>query len=66
MQKGVYAYHGFRDYERARTEFELARRTLPNDARLYRISAAWTAGRGAGKMQSGISIARRSWIRVMP
>ena len=35
MQKGVYAYHGFRDYERARTEFELARRTLPNDARLY-------------------------------
>jgi tetratricopeptide (TPR) repeat protein len=35
MQKGVYAYHGFRDYERARTEFELARRTLPNDARLH-------------------------------
>ena len=35
MQKGVYAYHGFRDYDRARTEFELARRTLPNDARLY-------------------------------
>ena len=35
MQKGVYAYHGFRDYERARTEFGLARRTLPNDAKLY-------------------------------
>src|SRR5215470_11296520 len=34
-QKGVYAYHGFRDYDRARTEFELARRTLPNDSRLY-------------------------------
>jgi TolB-like protein/class 3 adenylate cyclase len=40
MQKGVYAYHGFRDYERARTEFELARRTLPNDARLYLILGA--------------------------
>jgi TolB-like protein/class 3 adenylate cyclase/Flp pilus assembly protein TadD len=35
MQKGRYAYYGFRDYERMRTEFELARRTLPNDARLY-------------------------------
>ena len=34
MQKGVYAYHGFRDYERARAEFELARRTLPNSSRL--------------------------------
>src|SRR5437870_5591193 len=30
MQKGVYAYHGFRDYVQARAEFELARRTLPN------------------------------------
>ena len=35
LQKGLYAYHGFRDYERARAEFELARRTLPNSARLY-------------------------------
>jgi TolB-like protein/Tfp pilus assembly protein PilF len=35
MQKGLYAYHGFRDYDRARTEFQLAQRTLPNDARLY-------------------------------
>jgi len=35
MQKGDYAYHGFRDYERARTEFELARQLLPNSARLY-------------------------------
>jgi len=35
LQKGLYAYHGFRDYDRARAEFELARRTLPNSARLY-------------------------------
>ena len=35
MQKGLYAYHGFRDYDRALSEFELARRLLPNDARLY-------------------------------
>jgi len=35
MQKGLYAYHGFRDYDRALSEFELARRLLPNEARLY-------------------------------
>jgi TolB-like protein/Tfp pilus assembly protein PilF len=34
VEKGVYAYHGFRDYEKARAEFELARRTLPNSSRL--------------------------------
>ena len=35
MQKGLYAYHGFRDYDRALSEFELARRLLPNEAQLY-------------------------------
>ena len=34
IQKGVYAYHGFRDYETARAEFEQARRTLPNSSRV--------------------------------
>jgi TolB-like protein/Flp pilus assembly protein TadD len=35
MQKGLYAYHGFRDYGQALSEFELARQLLPNEARLY-------------------------------
>ena len=35
VEKGLYAYHGFRDYEKARAEFELARQSLPNSARLY-------------------------------
>jgi len=35
MQKGLYAYHGFRDYVQARAEFELARQSLPNSAELY-------------------------------
>jgi TolB-like protein/Flp pilus assembly protein TadD len=35
MQKGLYAYHGFRDYDRALLEFEFARRLLPNEAGLY-------------------------------
>jgi serine/threonine-protein kinase len=30
----LYHYHGFRDYERARTELTLARRTLPNSAEI--------------------------------
>ena len=35
LQKGVYAYHGFRDYDQALAEFELARKSLPNSSRLY-------------------------------
>ncbi len=35
MSKGLYAYHGFRDYEQARKEFELARESLPNSSRLF-------------------------------
>jgi len=35
MQKGVYAYHGFRDYGRALAELELARAKLPNSAKIY-------------------------------
>ena len=66
IQKGVYAYHGFRDYERARTEFELARRTLPNDARLY--SYLGSVDRRQGRWEDAVrdSIARRSWTHVMP
>src|SRR5213080_551550 len=34
-QKGNYAYHGFRDYDQALKEFELAKQRLPNEARIY-------------------------------
>jgi len=30
-----YHYHGFRDYERARSELAIARRTLPNNAEVF-------------------------------
>jgi len=40
MQKADYAYHGFRDYETARAELELARRSLPNSSRLFTLIAA--------------------------
>jgi TolB-like protein/class 3 adenylate cyclase/Tfp pilus assembly protein PilF len=33
--KGIYAYHGFRDYDRALQELELAKQLLPNEARVY-------------------------------
>lgn len=35
MQKGLYAYHGFRDYQSARAEFELAKKEMPNSSRLF-------------------------------
>ncbi len=34
-----YSYYGFLDYDRARAELELARRTLPNSAELYYLTA---------------------------
>jgi TolB-like protein/Tfp pilus assembly protein PilF len=33
-----YAYHGFRDYDRARVELEQARGALPNDPEIYLIT----------------------------
>jgi TolB-like protein/class 3 adenylate cyclase/Tfp pilus assembly protein PilF len=35
MQKGIYFYHGLRDYDRARVELELARQRLPNSSKIY-------------------------------
>src|SRR6185312_14880004 len=35
LEKGLFAYHGFRDYQTARAEFERCRQTLPNSSRLY-------------------------------
>ena len=34
-QKGLYAYHGFRDYNGALEELERAKELLPNEARIY-------------------------------
>jgi TolB-like protein/cytochrome c-type biogenesis protein CcmH/NrfG len=34
----LYAYQGFRDYDRARAELDLARRTLPNNAEVYFVT----------------------------
>ena len=40
VAKGIFAYHGYRDYAGARAEFALARRTLPNSAHLVMMTAA--------------------------
>ena len=38
--KGLYAYHGFRDYDRALAELKIATRLLPNEARVYVLAGA--------------------------
>ena len=40
LAAGTYAYHGFRDYERARQELESALRLLPNYSPVYLMIAA--------------------------
>jgi TolB-like protein/class 3 adenylate cyclase len=39
-RKGLYAYHGFRDYDRGLRELELAKQLLPNEGRLYMLAGA--------------------------
>ena len=39
-RKGLYAYHGFRDYDTALAELEIAKRLLPNEARIYMLIGA--------------------------
>jgi TolB-like protein/Tfp pilus assembly protein PilF len=38
--KGLCEYHGFRDYDKARPELELAKQLLPNEARIYLLAGA--------------------------
>jgi serine/threonine-protein kinase len=40
VMQANYAYKAFRDYDRARAELELARKTLPNDAVVYALIAS--------------------------
>ena len=39
-RKALYAYHGFRDYDRALAELKIAMQLLPNEARLYMMAGA--------------------------
>jgi TolB-like protein/Tfp pilus assembly protein PilF len=38
--RGLYVYHGFRDYDRALAELKLAKQLLPNEARIYMLTGA--------------------------
>jgi tetratricopeptide (TPR) repeat protein len=42
-------YRGFRDYDRARTELAIARRTLPNNAEVFEYTATSTVAKVIGK-----------------
>jgi len=39
-RKALFAYHGFRDYDRALAELKIAMQLLPNEARLYMMAGA--------------------------
>src|SRR5437763_7618682 len=69
-QKGVYAYHGFRDYDRALTELEIAKRRLPNEARIHvtlgaidRRTARWTEAEASFKR--AIELDPRNFVILM-
>jgi tetratricopeptide (TPR) repeat protein len=39
-RKALFAYHGFRDYDRALAELKIAMQLLPNESRLYMMAGA--------------------------
>ncbi len=46
LARADYLYHGFRDYDAARAELELARRTLPNSAQIPYFTAVMDRRQG--------------------
>jgi TolB-like protein/Tfp pilus assembly protein PilF/class 3 adenylate cyclase len=57
-QKGLYAYHGFRDYDGALKELEKAKELLPNEARIYVTIGA--VDRRSGRLQEAETNFRRA------
>jgi TolB-like protein/class 3 adenylate cyclase/Tfp pilus assembly protein PilF len=56
--KGLYAYHGFRDYDRARDELNKAKQLLPNEARIYFTIGA--IDRRTGRLADSIANFKRA------
>ena len=56
--KGLYAYHGFRDYDKARAEYAIAKQLLPNEARLYMTSGA--IDRRSGRLDDAVANFKRA------
>ncbi len=46
LTQAIFAYHGYRDYDRARAELELARNLLPNDPVIHVHAAAMDRRQG--------------------
>jgi adenylate cyclase len=58
LARANHLYFGYRDYEGALTELELAQRTVPNDPRIFELTAA--IRRRQGKHDEGV----RNYIRA--
>lgn len=68
--KGVYAYHGFRDYDGALQELEKAKTLLPNEARIYvtigaidRRTARWSEAKE--NFKRAIELDPRNFVVLM-
>ena len=59
LARARYWYHGFRDYDRARAELDLASRTLPNNPKVYFMTAA------IDRRQGRFSEATRNFARAV-
>ena len=56
--KGLYSYHGFRDYDKALAEYGMAKQLLPNEARLYMTCGA--IDRRSGRLDDAVANFKRA------
>jgi TolB-like protein/Tfp pilus assembly protein PilF/class 3 adenylate cyclase len=66
---GIYYYYGFRDYERARIELDLARRTLPNNAEVaaytgYVVRRQGRALEAAADLERSLELDPRNFLTL--
>ncbi len=58
LARALHRYHGYLDYEGARAELEIARRTLPNEARVYELLGY--VARREGKFEESLHYLERA------
>ncbi|MGE5213200.1 MAG: protein kinase domain-containing protein [Nitrospirota bacterium] len=54
VARAEHLYHGYRDYDGALSELEIARQTLPNDARLFALKAYIERRRPGGSQEEAL------------
>ncbi len=62
VAKGLFHYHGHRDYDAALKEFATAKQRLVNDSEVFSLLVLYSVGKPSGKLASRTSRGLSNWI----